>query len=95
MEDFYFGNGHLRRKLSKEGKLIKLAMGVYTSIAEQEKLERALNLNWALIVKHLFPNAVLSYRTALEFRPSPQGYIFLSSAKKKGPFIITLWLDRR
>jgi hypothetical protein len=83
MEDFYFGNGHLRRKLSKEGKLIKLAMGVYTSIAEQEKLERALNLNWALIVKHLFPNAVLSYRTALEFRPSPQGYIFLSSAKEK------------
>ena len=83
MEDFYFGNGHFRRKLSKEGKLTKLAMGVYTSITEQEKLEKALNLNWALIVKHLFPNAVLSYRTALEFKPSPQGYIFLCSSKKK------------
>lgn len=83
MEDFYFGNGHIRRKLSKEGKLTKLAMGVYTSITEQEKLKKALNLKWALIVKHLFPNAVLSYRTALEFKPSPQGYIFLSSVKEK------------
>lgn len=83
MEDFYFGNGHLRRKLSKKGKLTKLAMGVYTSITEQEKLEKALNLNWALIAKHLFPNAVLSYRSALEFKPSPQDYIFLSSVKEK------------
>jgi len=83
MEDFYFGNGYSRRKLSKDGKLTKLAMGVYTSITEQEKLKKALNLNWALIVKHLFPNAVLSYRTVLEFKPSPQGYIFLSSVKDK------------
>lgn len=83
MDDFYFGSSSERRGLSKKGLIRKIGIGVYTSILDDEKLKEALQYNWALIVCHAFPNAVVTYRTAIEFRPSPNGYIFLASSKNK------------
>ena len=83
MQDFYFGNDSKRRTLSQKGLIRKIAKGVYTSIMDDVALEKSFrdHYNWALIVAHAFSHCTVSYRTALEFKPSPEGHIFLSSSK--------------
>lgn len=83
MNEFYFGSDSQRRKLSSEGKIRKIYTGVYTSIEDDMELERIMGLQWPLIVTHAFKSSVISYRSAIEFKPSPQGYIYLISRQSK------------
>ena len=83
MNEFYFGSDSQRRKLSSEGKIRKIYTGVYTSIEDDRELERIMGLQWPLIVTHAFKSSVISYRSAIEFKPSPQGYIYLISRQSK------------
>ncbi|MCD6398205.1 MAG: Fic family protein [Spirochaetaceae bacterium] len=83
MDDFYFGSGSQRRKLSSEGKIRKIYTGIYTSINTSKELEKIMKLQWPLIVANAFKNSVISYRSAIEFTPSPLGYIYLISKQAK------------
>jgi len=83
MNDFYFGSDSVRRKLSSEGKIRKIYTGVYTSIEDDRELIKVMQYQWPLIVAHAFKNSVISYRSAIEFKPSPQGYIYLISKQSK------------
>jgi len=83
LEDFYFESTPLRSKLLKEGRIRKVYKGFYTSINDEEVLREKIKFNWPLVVANCFKTSVVSYRTAIEFKPSPQGYIFLVSKNTK------------
>jgi hypothetical protein len=57
----------LRRQAAR-GALRRIYAGVYTTNLDSP-LEKVVNRNWAAIVSHLLPGAVLAYRSALEQRP--------------------------
>ncbi len=63
--------------LLKEGLIRKIAPRIYTSNLE-EKPAVLIKRNWYRILAHLFPHAMLSHRSALEFKPTPNGHIFLT-----------------
>ncbi|PIK14728.1 Fic family protein [Halobacteriovorax sp. JY17] len=83
LEDFYFGSSTLRRKLSSEGKIRKIYTGLYTSVMNDQLLKEKMRYSWPIIVSNCFKSSVVSYRTAIEFKPSPEGYIFLVSKNTK------------
>ena len=83
MNDFYFGSDSQRRKLSSLGMIRKIYIGVYTSIKDDKELERVMINQWPLIAANAFKSSVISYRSAIEFKPSPQGCIYLISKQSK------------
>ena len=42
-----------------------------------------MSYQWPLIVAHAFKKSVISYRSAIEFKPSPASYIYLISRQSK------------
>jgi len=64
-------------KLEKEGKIKKIAPRLYTSNLE-DSAEIIVRRNLYSILGHLYPEAVLSHRSALEFKPTSTGQIFLT-----------------
>ncbi len=42
-----------------------------------------MRYQWPLIAAHAFKNSVISYRSAIEFKPSPLNYIYLVSRQSK------------
>lgn len=64
-------------RLVKAGKIKKIAPRVYSSDFEQSPSE-IIRRNWYHIISQLFPGALMSHRSALEFRPTAQGNIFLT-----------------
>ena len=60
----------------KSGKLREMAPRLYTTNLEDDP-DKIVLRNWFIILSHLYPDAVLSHRSALEGRPE-QGHIFLS-----------------
>lgn len=71
-------------RLEKAGKIRKIAPRLYTSNLT-ETPELIVRRNLFTILGKLYPGAVLSHRSALEFKPSPAGYIFLTyKYTKKG-----------
>ena len=83
MDYFYFGSNSERRMLSSKGKIRKIYTGVYTSIKDDNELGKVLSYQWPLIVAHAFKSSVISYRTAIEFMPSPAKFIYLVSKQSK------------
>lgn len=72
-------------KLQKEGKLRKIAARIYTSNFTDNP-ETIIRRNIFTILGKLYPGAVLSHRSALEFQPTSAGHIFLTySYTKKIP----------
>jgi len=63
--------------LLKEKLIRKIASRIYTSNLEEEATV-IVKRNWYRILAHLFPNALLSHRSALEFKPTSEGHIFLT-----------------
>lgn len=55
----------------------KIATRIYTSNLEEEPA-LIIKRNWYRILAHLFPNALLSHRSAIEFKPTSEGHIFLT-----------------
>jgi Fic family protein len=64
-------------KLEKDGQLRKIAPRVYTSNLD-ESPEVIVRRNLFSILGNLYPGAVLSHRSALEFQPTSTGQIFLT-----------------
>jgi Fic family protein len=69
-------------KLENEGRIRKLAPRLYSGNLEDEP-ENIIRRNLFLILGHLYPGAVLSHRSALEFKPTSTGQIFLTHSYTK------------
>jgi hypothetical protein len=70
-----------RRRLARlkaTGRIRSVGPRVYVSVPAAET-PRRLQQAWSTIVARLFPGALLSHRTALEFKPSPDGEIFITA----------------
>lgn len=68
-------------KWEKQGLLRKIAPRVYTSRLEDPS-EKIIHRNWYRLVSDLFPDALLSHRSALERRPTPDGHLYLARSYK-------------
>jgi Fic/DOC family len=64
-------------KLEKDGQIKKIAPRLYTGNLEDEP-EKIVSRNLFSILGHLYPGAVLSHRSAFEFKPTSTGQIFLT-----------------
>lgn len=69
-------------KLEKAGKLRKIAPRVYTPNFT-ESPEIIIRRNLFTILGKLYPGALLSHRSALEFKPTSEGHIFLTYSYTK------------
>lgn len=63
--------------LSKEKLIRKIAPRIYTSNLSDVPAS-IIKRNWYRILAHLYPNALVSHRSALEFKPTASGHIFLT-----------------
>lgn len=74
-----------RRRLAElkaEGRIRLVGPRLYVSVPEAEAattIQRA----WSTIVARLFPDALITHRTALEFRPSPAGEVFINASSNR------------
>lgn len=64
-------------KLEKAGEIRKIAPRIYTSNLIDEP-EVIITKNIFTILGNLYPNSVLSHRSALEFKPTSAGHIFVT-----------------
>ncbi|KKL80195.1 hypothetical protein LCGC14_2007170 [marine sediment metagenome] len=64
-------------KLNKSGKIRKIAPKLYTS-NQYDTAEEIIRRNLFSILGHLYPGAVLSHRSAIEFEPTSTGQLFLT-----------------
>lgn len=64
-------------KLEKEKKIRKISPRIYTGNFEDEP-GTIIRRNLFSILGHLYPGAVLSHRSALEFKPTSTGQIFIT-----------------
>ena len=82
-------------KLEKDGHIKKIAPRLYTSNFEDGP-ETIVRRNLYSILGNLYPGAVLSHRSALEFKPTSTGQIFLTysyTRKAKLPGITIRFLQ--
>ena len=64
-------------KLEKAGQIKKIAPRIYTSNFIDQP-EEIITKNIFTILGTLYPNSVLSHRSALEFKPTSQGHVFVT-----------------
>lgn len=69
-------------KLEKAGEIRKIAPRIYTSNFIDES-EVIISKNIFAILGKLYPNSVLSHRSALEFEPTSSGHIFVTYSYTK------------
>ena len=65
-------------RLVKERRIRSVGPRLYTSLPEA-KVKTALRGSWGDVVSNLFPQALLSYRSAIEYRPTPEGDLYLTA----------------
>jgi DNA-binding Lrp family transcriptional regulator len=63
------------KALEKQQLIRRIAPRIYTSNLE-EKPEVIIRRNWFTILANQYPDALLSHRSALEFKPTPSGHIY-------------------
>jgi fido (protein-threonine AMPylation protein) len=78
----------------KKGRIRKLGSKVYTSNLQEPEQQIVKRHLW-LIVKELFPDAVIVDRTALEHRPASDGSVFIVSKKTRPVFLPGLSIHPR
>lgn len=71
---------HLRRRAQLRRPVA--APALYVSVPEADT-PATLRKTWSTIVARLFPAAFITHRTALEFRPSPAGEIFINASSSR------------
>jgi len=69
-------------RLKKQKRIRKIGPRLYTSVSA-EKTAAVVQGQWAHIISQLYPEALLSYRSALEFKPSPENQITLTSTTNR------------
>ncbi|HWK07890.1 MAG TPA: Fic family protein [Puia sp.] len=65
------------QKLEKQKLIRKIGPRLYTTVLE-EAPEKIVGRNWYRVVSELYPDAMLSHRSALERRPTPGGHLYLT-----------------
>lgn len=65
------------KRLLKQGAIKKIAPKMYTSNLEDSP-ETIIRRNWYRLLSELYPDALLSHRSALERLPTPSGHIYLT-----------------
>lgn len=63
--------------LEKQGLIKKIAPRIYTSNLEELPVT-IVRRNWFRILSNQYPDGILSHRSALEFRPTPGGHVYLT-----------------
>ncbi len=82
-------------KLEKEGQIKKIASRIYTSNLEDTP-EDIIQRNIFPILGHQYPGAVLSHRSAFEFKPTSSGQLFVTytyTKKVKLPGVTIRFMD--
>lgn len=69
-------------ELKKRGAIRPVGPGVYVSVPEKD-IAKTLRDAWSLIVANRFPGALVSHRTALEFRPSAEGNVIITASTNR------------
>ncbi|MCK5537645.1 MAG: cell filamentation protein Fic, partial [Bacteroidales bacterium] len=87
LQDIIFGSSDSKiskqiSKLEKEGQVKKIAPRLYTGNLEDDP-KKIVQRNLLSILGHLYPGAILSHRSALEFKPTSSGQIFLTHSYTK------------
>ncbi len=73
----------LQQKIWKDEGLIRpIGPRLYTSLEEKE-VNNAVRTSWMTIVSTLFPDTLLSHRSALEFKPTKDGVVYLTSTTNR------------
>ncbi len=67
---------HLQ-KLVKDGRVKKIGRRLYTSVPASQ-IARVVRDNWPTIIFTLYPKALLSHRSALEYKPTIDGLLILT-----------------
>src|SRR5688572_25100026 len=70
------------KKLQTDGKIRKIAPRIYTSNLK-ESPRSIIQRNLFQVLSHLYPDAVLSHRSAFEYKPTSAGLIFLTHSYTK------------
>jgi Fic/DOC family len=68
--------------LKAAGRIRLVGPRLYVSVPAAETARR-LQQTWSTIVARLFPDALITHRTALDFRPSPDGEIFITARSNR------------
>lgn len=68
-----------------------IAPRLYTSNLEEDP-SIIIKRNWYLILANLYPEAIINHRSALEFKPSPGGHIFVSYSNTEDIRLPTLFI---
>ncbi|MEO5603860.1 MAG: Fic family protein [Cyclobacteriaceae bacterium] len=63
--------------LLKEGAIRKIAPRIYSSNLTEESAV-LIKRNWYRVLANLYPDAVLSHRSALESKPTKEGHVYLT-----------------
>lgn len=69
-------------QLRKEKKIHKIGPRLYTSAPVQQEAS-IVRSHWHMIIQKLFPRALLSHRSALEFKPTNEGLVFLTATTNR------------
>jgi len=69
-------------RLKEAGRIRSVGPRLYASVPDK-KLAAAVRGSWSTIVARLFPDALISHRTALAFTPTPAGEIFLTATTNR------------
>ncbi|MBL7758208.1 MAG: Fic family protein, partial [Chitinophagaceae bacterium] len=82
LEEILFGSSDKSESakisaLEKAGTIKKIAPRLYTSNLT-EPSETIVKRNWYKILAYQYSDAIMSHRSALEFRPTPGGHIYLT-----------------
>src|SRR5262245_15391980 len=75
------GTSTERRRLAKlraKGRIRLVGPRLYVSVSKAETAA-TIRRTWSTIVARLFPDALITHRTALEFRPNPAGEVFINA----------------
>jgi hypothetical protein len=72
----------LLARLRAEERIRRIGPRLYTSLPDAD-VGPAARKAWSTIASALFPGALVSHRTALEYIPSPEGAVFLTSTTNK------------
>jgi fido (protein-threonine AMPylation protein) len=100
LQEIVFGSSDpkIRRqisKLEKEGQIRKIAPRIYSSNLK-ETIDSIIQRNLFQILGKLYPQSLLSHRSAFEYKPTKAGYIFLTykyTKKVKLPGITISFLE--
>jgi hypothetical protein len=68
--------------LKADGHIRLVGPRLYVSVPD-DQVEATLRQSWSSIVERLFPNALITHRTALDFTPTRDGEVFITSNRNR------------